>query len=100
MTPTTKSPARGRQASAGRGRGALQASTRVEKDEDVRDAEQVSTMGRPPEGPGGASREVMLPIRITEGERAAWRALAAARGVSVAALVRDVMAAQLRRERR
>jgi hypothetical protein len=53
--------------------------------------------GRPAEGPGGETRDAVLTLRLTAAEREEWATLAEARGVTVGQLVRETMAARVRR---
>lgn len=53
--------------------------------------------GRPAEGPGGSPRDIVVRMRLTRQERAAWQRLADAREVELSELVRETMAAEVAR---
>lgn len=53
--------------------------------------------GRPPEGPGGETRDKVVRLRLTRQEREAWQRLADSREVELSELVRETMAVEIAR---
>lgn len=89
MSIGRKSAPRGSAKPGERGRESMGPPPRERKAESARDvAEDSRGPGRPPEGPAGESRTVMLMTRWTPAERAELTKRSAAAGVSVAEYVR------------